>query len=215
MIKDEFIEFDWYFKPSFSGRFFNFLSQHPICRKRGIIYCLVDKVFKLSHPKFLQKNLDSIIKLLLNNDYLLEFIFSNIRNRIKYLIQTNKFSVPVSSCSKQPSFFTVAYINNIVERFIPLAKNLDKSIAYTVTNKLNRIIKNQKDPLPAQKLSNVVYKINCGDCDASYVGQTGRQLNTRIKEHRQNINRPSSSISVEHRLKGHEYFISFYLLAWK
>ena len=29
----------------------------------------------------------------------------------------------------------------------------------------------------------MVYKINCKDCDASYVGQRGRRLYVRIKEH--------------------------------
>jgi len=37
--------------------------------------------------------------------------------------------------------------------------------------------------------SNVVYKINCQDCDASYVGQTKRILNTRISEYRNHIRR--------------------------
>ena len=48
---------------------------------------------------------------------------------------------------------------------------------------------------------NVVYKINCNNCDVSYVGQTGRQLNTRIKEHKNHINRNNQTKSVitEHR----------------
>lgn len=38
--------------------------------------------------------------------------------------------------------------------------------------------------------------INCRDCDATYVGQTKRQLKTRIKEHKYNIKLESSKLSV-------------------
>ncbi|KYN39812.1 hypothetical protein ALC56_05799, partial [Trachymyrmex septentrionalis] len=50
--------------------------------------------------------------------------------------------------------------------------------------------------------SNVVYKISCNNCDASYVGQTGRQLNTRIAEHRNHIRHNTSvrSVITEKRL---------------
>ena len=54
-------------------------------------------------------------------------------------------------------------------------------------NKLNNIIKLVKDKTKTCDNVNVVYKINCKDCNASYVGQTGRRLNVRIKEHTKNI----------------------------
>ena len=38
--------------------------------------------------------------------------------------------------------------------------------------------------------------VNCKDCDASYVGQTKRKLNTRIKEHINNIKLDFSKHSV-------------------
>jgi len=37
-------------------------------------------------------------------------------------------------------------------------------------NKLERIIKTQKDRLSNYSKKNVVYKIFCNDCDATYVG---------------------------------------------
>ncbi|XP_018366339.1 PREDICTED: uncharacterized protein LOC108763331 [Trachymyrmex cornetzi] len=45
--------------------------------------------------------------------------------------------------------------------------------------------------------------INCCDYDASYVGQTGRKLKTRISEHKKHINSTTSSKSVitDHRLQ--------------
>jgi len=46
-----------------------------------------------------------------------------------------------------------------------------------------------------------VYKISCEDCDASYVGQTKRKLNTRLHEHISDIKKITSSPSVisDHR----------------
>jgi len=40
-----------------------------------MIYELVDGMFMLSHPSFHQKNLESIVKILLENDYPFNFIF--------------------------------------------------------------------------------------------------------------------------------------------
>ena len=40
---------------------------------------------------------------------------------------------------------------------------------------------------PDDDRSSVVYKINCHDCDASYVGETERALKTRMSEHRRAI----------------------------
>ncbi|EZA51321.1 hypothetical protein X777_10246, partial [Ooceraea biroi] len=48
----------------------------------------------------------------------------------------------------------------------------------------------------------LVYQINCMDCNASYIGQTKRSLDTRVSEHRRNINGSSKYYSVvsDHRL---------------
>jgi len=54
----------------------------------------------------------------------------------------------------------------------------------------------------------VVYKINCSDCEASYVEQIKRSLKTRINEHFRDINKTSGSLPIisEHRLTNkHEF----------
>ena len=44
--------------------------------------------------------------------------------------------------------------------------------------------------------NNVIYKIQCNNCDIFYVGQTKRKFNTRINEHIKNIKLDSSRYSV-------------------
>ncbi|KYN39722.1 hypothetical protein ALC56_05901 [Trachymyrmex septentrionalis] len=83
---NELIEFNWYHKPIFSDRYLNFSSQHPVSQKIGTITRLVDRVVLLLNPKFHFDNLCFIIKVLLENDYPLNFIFKNINNRLKKII---------------------------------------------------------------------------------------------------------------------------------
>ena len=51
---------------------------------------------------------------------------------------------------------------------------------------------------------NVIYRISCNECDASYMGQISRQLKTRISEHKNDINRskPINFVLSEHRNYG-------------
>jgi len=80
-------------------------------------------------------------------------------------------------------------------------------MAFTIPNTLNIFIKTGKDNIDGSSRCNVVYRIDCQDCKASYVGQTKRRLATRIKEHKNDINKKSGTLSVisTHRLQNHEF----------
>ena len=49
--------------------------------------------------------------------------------------------------------------------------------------KTKNVITSLKVPVPNMLQSNVVYKITCSQCKLSYVGQTSRHLQQRLKEH--------------------------------
>ncbi|GAA50808.1 hypothetical protein CLF_105067 [Clonorchis sinensis] len=59
------------------------------------------------------------------------------------------------------------------------------------------------------KRNNVVYHINCSKCNKFYVGQTGRKLCTRIKEHNAAVRRHDSLslISIHEDQEGHKFNI--------
>lgn len=72
----------------------------------------------------------------------------------------------------------------ISNQFKLATKNLNIKLSYIGINKLKRFIKVHKDKLVTELRNNVVYKISCKDCDASYFGQTRRLLKTRINPSR-------------------------------
>jgi len=75
-------------------------------------------------------------------------------------------------------------------------RGLDTRLSFYNLNKLGEIIKAHKDILPKLSNKNVVYKLCCKNCDAFYVGQTSRQLKTRISEHHNYINKNITTQSV-------------------
>lgn len=208
MVQDDHFIFDWYHKPTFSGRYLNYFSQHPVCQKKGTIIGLTDRVFLLSNPIFHQKNFNFIIKILIDNGYPIKFIFDIINFRLKHLLNNSnvlerKKNINLDLCP----FFLLPYVRSISKKFSSIIRRADFRPAYTDLDNLKPYIKAQKDPLPRFARNNVVYRINCMDCEASYVGQTKR-LKTRISEHRNQINNRSQKPSVitEHKLQyNHEF----------
>ncbi|XP_071652241.1 uncharacterized protein [Temnothorax longispinosus] len=100
------------------------------------------------------------------------------------------------------------YLKDTSEIITSAVIKSENFVGYRILNKLNSIIKVQKDKSAQSSKNNVIYKICCKNCDASYVGQTKRQLRTRIKEHQANIRLDASKHSVvsEHITKFNHAF---------
>ena len=94
------------------------------------------------------------------------------------------------------SFVVLPYIRGITE---PLTRIL-KSHDIRVTNKPIKRLQHEF-PVPkfqpwADDQCNVVYKIPCGCCPWSYIGETKRSFSTRRKEHTRNIKQCTKASNV-------------------
>ena len=72
---------------------------------------------------------------------------------------------------------------------------------------LRQLLVKPKDPVQPDCRKGAVYKINCKDCSQSYIGQTGRSLSDRKKEHNRAVSRVNvdDSALTEHVVNsGHE-----------
>jgi len=170
---------------------------------------MIDRIFLLSNPRLHQKNFDFMIKTFLCNGYPLKFIFDTISNRLRNLFKkrTKKQNLNDSD-DVQKGWFLIPFIPKLSEKFKNITKNLKTRLAFFNLHKLGRMIKAQKDKLPLGHNKNVVYKLKCKNCDVTYVGQTKRKLNTRVMEHKKDINKKSGNYSVitEHKLESNHDF---------
>lgn len=116
------IIFDMYKKPTNSGRYLNYYSNHPLTHKRGVIIGQLDRILFLSHPKFQEKNITELIRILLSNGYPLKFIFATIKNRIKTLQnRSKKCNKEIDSNVNSKKFLVVPYLSKVSEKFKKLS----------------------------------------------------------------------------------------------
>ena len=82
---DTSFKFDWFIKPTASGRFIDFASYHPLSHKIASIICLIDKAFHIFDKEFLDININKVRNLFLEINYPLNFINKHIHKRLIYL----------------------------------------------------------------------------------------------------------------------------------
>ena len=76
---------------------------------------------------------------------------------------------------------TLPYIRGTSETITRILQSYNIRVAHKSITTLRRLLTNVKDK--PEDRQGAVYKIKCCDCQASYIGETGRNLSTRLTEH--------------------------------
>ena len=140
----------------------------------------------MSHNNFHEINI-SIKLVLKNNDYppnIIEYHINKSLKKIKFnnnTIQNNTQTINNVNKKRMIVLIFVKEMECVMKNFF---KKYNTNVVFSTINKLNSIIILGKDKNDKNNDANVVYKINCNNCNASYVGQNSRRLNVRIKEHK-------------------------------
>ena len=92
-----------------------------------------------------------------------------------------------SQTPKVTTSTTIPYIKGTSEAIRRVLPPLGIRTTFRPTNTLRQLLVCPKDTVPQLERPGVVYHIPCTNCPQVYIGQTGRTLTQRLKEHRRAV----------------------------
>ena len=90
------------------------------------------------------------------------------------------------------------------EKLTNIFRNHNVSTYHKPINTIRSFLVHPKDKIPDAKKCGVVYQVNCANCDATYVGEAIRSLNTRYNDH---CKTTGVTTAVGDHLKDHKHKI--------
>ena len=93
-----------------------------------------------------------------------------------------------------------AGIQGTTEKIRRILNEVGVEVAMKPNRTIGQYLPSPKDPITTDEISCVVYEVPCKGCDFVYVGQTKRDLNSRLKEYQRAIKqqKPENSALCEH-----------------
>nr|CAI5854710.1 unnamed protein product [Callosobruchus analis] len=172
----------WYTKDTWSGRYLNYYSQHPITQKKSVITGLADRAIKLSDQQYREAAINKAKNILKQNCYPSKLINSIFKSRIHTFY--NNLSKNKNNKNTNQKYLTIPYIPNLSENIQKILKPHNIPTSYKAHNLLQKTFSKLKTKTEKNKMTHIVYKIPCNNCNSSYIGQTSQHLENRIKGHK-------------------------------
>ena len=179
-----------YRKNTDSGRYLHFTSNHPETTKKAIAHTLLMRAeTHCSTEKEKRKEIIQVKKTLKNNGYPNKIV--NTVNK-----QENKNS---DTQIKPFGTMVIPYIRGFSEKIRKIGQKLNIRTAFTSRNTFKKQLCHTKPEEKEKTDKNCIYSIPC-ECGNEYIGETGRPLKVRVKEHQKKVEKKQyySSKLAEH-----------------
>ena len=185
-----------YRKKTHTNRYLHSDSHHHPNQKIGIIKTLTIRASKISDSHHLEHEINHLRHVFQHNGYNKHVINKTIHQTLNKNNFKRAFDIPKIS---------LPYIKGTTDRISRILNKHNIKIAFTPPNTILNMVDSAKDPIDP-RLHKGVYIIPCS-CGKEYIGETGRSLNVRLKEHVVDLshNRTDKSALVEHAFSSSHY----------
>ena len=162
-----------------SDQYLTYDSHHPQSVKRSIVKCLYERTKSLvTKPSVISKEKKHLSSDLVSNGYPLSFL--------QKITKTRKQSSSAEPTIESKSAAVLPYVKGLSEQLRHcLQQQGIRAVFKSETTLRSRLVR-PKDAVEPTKQDGVVYRISC-ECGKVYIGETGRPMQDRIKEHERDI----------------------------
>ncbi|KAM7304973.1 uncharacterized protein ISCGN_014873 [Ixodes scapularis] len=185
--KDQ-LEFTVYRKPTHTGRYLRFDSNHPASHKASVVQALLSRAKTIcSSEDYRKKEEETIISDLLNNGYTRSFIQRIARRqrksdrRLRPIGETQEIAHPRSTTR-----ICVPYIKETSEALARVLAKEGIQMSHKPVSTLGHLMPRPKDRPPKERAQGVIYQIPCADCPATYIGET-KNFKERLRQHKTDV----------------------------
>ena len=193
---------DVYRKPTHTDLYLNFRSNHHPKTKYGVVKCLSTRALRICGDS---TKINSESHKLYNIFLSLGYPHRKISNLLNNRDNTKRIETAEDVAKEDKKPLVLPYIPKLSEKILTSCKHLeDVRITFSSKNTLRSSLSRVKSSIPLTERSGVIYSIPCS-CGRTYIGETGRSLQTRITEHKRavRIGDPKNAISVHANSTGH------------
>ncbi|XP_076034214.1 uncharacterized protein LOC143021003 isoform X1 [Oratosquilla oratoria] len=196
------LEFKVYRKPTNKKYLIHFYSHHDIRTKIGVVIGIFLRAFRICSAKYLEEECRFIKETFLTLKFP-EFLLDNCRQQTAKIWESSRQQDNTTRRLVLPTSDGATNLTHLLR-----TTNLEVVCQTSRTIKDTTKTKIHNNQTPGTKA--VIYHIPCSGCDKVYIGETSRDLNTRIREHRYDVRHDvTTNACVTHRNKEN------HLMDWK
>ena len=166
-----------YRKPTHTDQYLNWQSNHHLDHKRSVVRTLFERADTIPSTEEFKKEEKAHVKEALAANGYQPWMFKIPQKREKTRNTTDR------TANTRLTPIALPYVKGLSENLQRLFRNHDIPTYHKPFNTLKNVLVKPKDITPKEHQCGLVYHIACKDCNNTYIGETGRNMGTRFKEH--------------------------------
>ena len=178
-----------YRKPTHTDQYLHFNSHHPLEHKLSVVRTLTHRAQSVVTDEHDRKEEITHVKNALKNCGYREWTFLRAQSKSK-----QQTSDTETDTTKKSFSVTLPFVEGVSEKVRRAFNTAGVATTFKPHRTLRQTLVSPKDKTVVEDQSGVVYQLNCQDCDASYISESGRKLGKRLAEHKSSAASSKSAV---------------------